>query len=52
MYNNLFAKQFEEDEVVKEEKKTSSSANTEYEFEGYTIEVNEKVMLTPITVKK
>ncbi len=54
MYNNLFARQFSDDEMENEEKvdDTTNNKSGDYEFEGYKIEVNEKIMLTTITEKK
>lgn len=53
MYNNLFAKQFEEEED-KEDKKmeAATAAKSEYDFEGFTIILNEKILLTPVSLKK
>jgi hypothetical protein len=50
MYYNPYSKQFEEDED--DDKKTSvADGEVEYSFEGYRIEFNEKIMLTPVSTK-
>ncbi len=46
--NTMYTNQFEDDEESKSEK---SSENPDYTFEGFTIELNEKIMLTPIQIK-
>jgi hypothetical protein len=44
-----YTKQFEEEE--EENTGNNSSNNSEYVFEGFTIELNEKIMLTPVQIK-
>lgn len=46
MNNIYFEKPFEDDE--KNSNDDSSVNDVEYKFEGYKIELNEKIMLTPV----
>lgn len=48
MNTRPYANQFEDDE---ESTSDTSSSDSEYVFEGFTIELNEKIMLTPVQVK-
>lgn len=43
-----YTNQFEEDE---ENTNDQTSENADYVFEGFTIELNEKIMLTPVQTK-
>ncbi len=44
---NYYANQFEDDEENNSNNDKSSS-NPDYVFEGFTVELNEKIMLTPV----
>jgi hypothetical protein len=48
-----YAKQFDEKVVEKKlDPATAPLTESEYDFEGYSIEINSKVILTPIPAEK
>jgi hypothetical protein len=48
----LIEKSFSEEEDNQvQNKKSEDNSDTEYSFEGFTIEFNENIMLTPIVPK-
>jgi hypothetical protein len=50
-YKSKYSRPFEEEEEETTESETSKD-DFEYKFEGYTIVLNEKIMLTPVQVPK
>ena len=50
-YKSKYSRPFEEEEEETTESETSKD-DFEYKFEGYTIVLNEKIMLTPVQEPK
>jgi hypothetical protein len=50
MVNNFYSRSFRKDEDENED--TSSTSEPEYTFEGYSIEFNDKIVLTPVSAVK
>ena len=49
MKTNYFAKQFEDDDESIDNTSSSTNNDVSYTFEGFTIELNQKILLTPVS---